>query len=244
MSNAAFRVLGWGLELAGLLLLVTGCVLAWAHWRRTRGWRTALGTVVDQAVRAPTPGNPYAFPMVEHRRPWSHRLHRRSDVRHARPLRPFCTGPRSWRDYSRRCRPRAGTASCNWPRPSTRRGTSGHFITGSVPLPRGKRRCLSNASVARLAQWQTRTGSADRMRIPASPAPANRQRSSWPFPGKARTPLRGRRSACPEVPARSPCFPGRAGHRDGPMPSRPVPRWSPEVATRRESSPAHAVATR
>ncbi|QKS27972.1 MAG: hypothetical protein FAZ92_02338 [Accumulibacter sp.] len=65
MSNAAFRMLGWGLELAGLLLLVTGCVLAWGHWRRHRGWRTALGTVVDQAVRAPTPGNPYAFPVVE-----------------------------------------------------------------------------------------------------------------------------------------------------------------------------------
>lgn len=87
MSNAAFRMLGWGLELAGLILLATGCVLAWAHWRRTRGWRTALGTVVDQAVRAPTPGNPYDFPVVEFTSDDGRKHRCESDTgRYARPL--------------------------------------------------------------------------------------------------------------------------------------------------------------
>lgn len=65
MSSAAFRMLGWGLEMAGLLLLVCGCVLAWKHWQRTRGWRAAPGTVVAQVAVAVTPGNPYDFPVVE-----------------------------------------------------------------------------------------------------------------------------------------------------------------------------------
>ncbi|HRD89585.1 MAG: DUF3592 domain-containing protein [Candidatus Accumulibacter sp.] len=92
MSNAAFRMLGWGLELAGLLLLVTGCMLAWSHWRRTRGWRTAPGTVIDQAARAPTPGNPYDFPVVEFTSD-DGRQHR-FESNTGRYVRPLATGTR------------------------------------------------------------------------------------------------------------------------------------------------------
>ena len=65
MSVEAFRMLGWGLSGVALLLLAWGARLAWRQWQRTRCWRTAEGIVVDEAVRAVTPGNPYHFPIVE-----------------------------------------------------------------------------------------------------------------------------------------------------------------------------------
>lgn len=87
MSSAAFSMLGWGLETAGLLLVVCGCVLAWRHWRRTRGWRAAPGTVVEQVAVAVTPGNPYDFPVVEFTADDGRRHRFESDTgRYARPL--------------------------------------------------------------------------------------------------------------------------------------------------------------
>jgi hypothetical protein len=65
MSLEMFRALGWGLSAVAVLLLAWGASLARRQWQRTRGWRMAEGIVVDQAVHALTPGNPYHFPIVE-----------------------------------------------------------------------------------------------------------------------------------------------------------------------------------
>ena len=87
MSSAAFRMLGWGLEMAGLLLVVCGCVLAWRHWRRTRGWRAAPGAVVAQVAVAVTPGSPCDFPVVEFTTDDGRRHRFESDTgRYVRPL--------------------------------------------------------------------------------------------------------------------------------------------------------------
>lgn len=50
---------------AGVGLVLAGGVVFWRHKKRTAGWATTGGVVVDVVLEAITPGNVHAYPLVE-----------------------------------------------------------------------------------------------------------------------------------------------------------------------------------